>query len=129
MDSCNNMGKKIVSCGDKDFPKVIFENVDEVEELGDMRNGFYNREINLEMNYTFNECVECSIRGFGFDFDNEEGSEDKTATRYDNKENEEILEENWEHEEQTNKQRGEDEHDEGYVKDMGVGSLNSARRC
>ncbi len=31
----------------------------------------------LEMNYTSNERVECFIKGFGFDFDNEEGNEDK----------------------------------------------------
>jgi len=99
MDSCNNMGKKKVSCGDEDLPKVVSENVDEVEELRDMKNGFCNKEVNLEMNYTSNERVECSIRGFGCDFDNEEGSEDKTATRYDDRENEETLKENWEHEE------------------------------
>jgi hypothetical protein len=46
------------------LPKVVYENVDEVEELGHMWNGFCDREINLEMNYTSNECVECSIRGF-----------------------------------------------------------------
>jgi len=78
------------------------------------------------MNYTSNERVECFIKGFGFDFDNEEGSEDKIATRFDDRENEEILEENWEHEKHINRQRGEDEHDEGYVNDMGVGNLNSA---
>ncbi len=64
MDSCNNLGKKRISCGDDDLPKVVYENVDEVEELGHMWNGFCDREINLEMNYTSNECVECSIRGF-----------------------------------------------------------------
>ncbi len=41
----NNLGKKRVSCGDEDLPKVVYENVDEVQELGDMRNGFYDREI------------------------------------------------------------------------------------
>jgi hypothetical protein len=125
MDSCNNLGKKRISCGDKDLPKVVSENVDEVEELGDMRNGFCDREINLEMNYTSNERVECSIRGFGCDFDNE-GSEDKITTIYDDRENEKILKENREHEEQTSRQRGEDERGEGYVKDRGVGNLNIA---
>jgi hypothetical protein len=36
MDDYNDTGKKIVSCHDEDLPEVIFENVDEVEELGDM---------------------------------------------------------------------------------------------
>jgi hypothetical protein len=36
MDSCNNLGKKRISCGDDDLPKVVYENVDEVEELGHM---------------------------------------------------------------------------------------------
>ncbi len=61
------------------------------------------RRLNLEMNYTSNESVECFIKGFGFDFDNEEGNEDKTATRSDNRENEEILKENWEHEKHINR--------------------------
>ncbi len=125
MDSCKIMGMKIVSCGDKDLPKVIFENVDEVEELGHMWNGFCDKEINLEMNYTSNERVECFIREFAFDFDNEETSGDKTMTRYDDRKNKEILE----HEEQTNKQRNEDECDERYVNDRGVNNLNIVRRC
>ncbi len=41
----NNLGKKRVSCGDEDLPKVVFENVDEVEELKNMKNGFYDKEI------------------------------------------------------------------------------------
>ncbi len=38
--------------------------------------------------------VEASIKGFGLDFDNEEGSEEETATRCDDidRENEETLE-------------------------------------
>jgi hypothetical protein len=125
MDSCKIMGKKIISCGDKDLPKVIFENVDEVEELGHMRNGFCDRVINLEMNYTSNERVECFIKEFAFDFDNEEKSEDKIMTRYDDRKNKEILE----HEEQTNRQRNEDERSERYVNDKAVSNLNIARRC
>jgi hypothetical protein len=38
------------------------------------------------------EGVEASIKGFGLDFDNEEGSEEETVTRCDDRENEETLE-------------------------------------
>jgi hypothetical protein len=36
MDGCNDKGKKIVSCHHEDLHEVIFDNVDEVEELADM---------------------------------------------------------------------------------------------
>jgi hypothetical protein len=71
MDNCNDLGKKIVSCHDEDLLEVIFENVDEVEELGDMGDGFHDKEINLEMSYTSNECAKCSIGGSRFDSNNE----------------------------------------------------------
>ncbi len=38
------------------------------------------------------EAVEGSIKGFGLDFDNEEGSEEETITRHDDIENHETLE-------------------------------------
>jgi hypothetical protein len=129
MNGCNNLGKKQVSCRVEDLPKVLLKNVDEVGELGDMQNGFCDREINVEMSYTSDECVECSIGGFGFNSVNEERSEDKTTTRYDDRENGEILEQNWEQEEQTSWRRGEDKRDKGYVKDRGAGNLNVSRRC
>jgi hypothetical protein len=59
----------------------------------------------MEMSHTSNKCAKYSIGGFGFNYVNEERSEEKTATRYDDKENEEILEENWEQDEQTSRRR------------------------
>jgi len=71
MDGCNDLGKKIVSCHDKDLLEAIFENVDKVEESGDMGDGFCDKEINSEMNYTSDECVKCFIGGSRFDYNNE----------------------------------------------------------
>ena len=34
MDGCNNLGKKQISCRDEDLLEFLFENVNEVEELG-----------------------------------------------------------------------------------------------
>lgn len=96
MHGCNNFKKKIVLCHHKDFLEVVSKNVDEVKELGDIQDYFLDKEINLEMNYTSDKRAKCSIGGFGFYFDDEEGSEDETMTRYDDKENEKILEKNWE---------------------------------
>jgi hypothetical protein len=43
------------------------------------------------MSYTSDDYVECSIGGFKFDSNDEKGSKDEIATRYDEKKNEEIL--------------------------------------
>ncbi len=71
-------------------------NVDEVGEFKDMQNDFCDKEIIVEMSYTSYECAKCSIGGSGSNYVNEERSEDKIVTRYDDRENKEILEENWE---------------------------------
>ncbi len=71
MDYCNNFRKKWVSCREKDLLKVLSENVDEVENLGDVRYGFHDREINLEMRYTLDDHGGCFIEGFGFNYDNQ----------------------------------------------------------
>ncbi len=47
------------------------------------------------MCYTLDDCAKFSIGGFGSEFDNDEGSEKETKTRYDRK-NDEILERNLE---------------------------------
>jgi hypothetical protein len=73
-----------------DLPKVLYENVDEVEELRNMRDGFYDKEINLGMNYTSEDYVKCSIRGSRSYSNNEEGSEDEIVTRYEDRKNEEL---------------------------------------
>jgi hypothetical protein len=52
------------------------------------------------MNYTLDEGVEGSIKGFGVDFNNEE----ETETRCDDRENKETLELNRKHDEQANRQ-------------------------
>ncbi len=70
------------------MPKFLFENVNEVEELGGMWDGFHDRMINLEMCYTSNNGAECSIRGIWSNSDNEKGSENETTARYDNKKKE-----------------------------------------
>jgi len=104
IDGCNNLGKKQVSCCVEDLLEVLLKNVEEVEKLGDMQNGFCDREINLEVSYTLDKCVKCFNGESGSNSVNEEGSEDKIVTRYDDRENKEILKENWEQEEQANKQ-------------------------
>jgi hypothetical protein len=91
MDDCNNLGKKRVSCCDAYLLEFISKNVDEVEELGDMQDGFCDKEINLELNFASNKHVECSIGAFGSNFDNDEGIKDKVAIGCDERENEEIL--------------------------------------
>jgi hypothetical protein len=87
MDGCNNLGKKQISCRNKDLPEFLSENVNEVEELGGMRNGFCDKKINLETCYTLDDGAKCFIKGIGYDSNNEEGSESKIVARYDNKEN------------------------------------------
>ncbi len=104
INGCNNLGKKQVSCCVEDLLEVLLKNVEEVEKLGDMQNGFCDREINLEVSYTLDKCAKCFNGESGSNSVNEEGSEDKIVTRYDDKENKEILKENWEQEEQANKQ-------------------------
>lgn len=91
MDNCNNLGKKIISCRDANLLEFISKNVDEVEELGDMWNGFHDREINLELSFASNKREECFIGKFGPNFDNDEGTEDEMTIRCDERENEEIL--------------------------------------
>jgi len=83
MDVCNNLGKKWVFNHDKDLCKVLLENVVEVEDLGDMWDGFHNKEIHLEMCYTSDDHAKCSIEGFGSNFDNDEWNEKEIETRYD----------------------------------------------
>jgi len=85
---------------------------DEVEDLGNVRDGFHDWEINLAMCYTLDDCAKCSIEGSGFDFNNQE----KIEARYDKKEDEEILEKNLEQQEQVIRQQNEDKCDEGYAK-------------
>lgn len=85
VDVCNNLGEKWVFNHDKDLCKVLSENVVEVEDLGDMWDGFHNKKINSEMCYTSNDHAKCSIEGFGSDFDNDERSEKEIETRYDDK--------------------------------------------
>jgi hypothetical protein len=51
------------------------------------------------MKYTFDNGAEYSIGGSGSNFDNEERSENKIVTQYDNRENKKKLEENWKHKE------------------------------
>jgi hypothetical protein len=72
------------------------KNVVEVEDLGDMRDGFHDKEINSEMCCTSDDHAKCCIEGFAFDFDNDERSEKEIETRYDDKKNDEILERNLE---------------------------------
>jgi hypothetical protein len=95
------------------------ENVVEVEDLGDMQDGFHDKEIYSEMCYTLDDHAKFSIERFGSDFDNDEGSEKETKTRYDDRKNDEILERNLEQWEEANKQQREDGLDEGYV-EIGV---------
>jgi hypothetical protein len=77
---------------EKDLPEVLSKNVDEVENLGDVQYGLHDREINMEMCYTLDDHGECSIEGFGFNYDNQEGSEEEIEARYDEREVEEISE-------------------------------------
>ncbi len=77
---------------EKDLPEVLSKNVDEVENLGDVQYGLHDREINMEMCYTLDDRGECSIEGFGFNYDNQEGSEEEIEARYDEREVEEISE-------------------------------------
>ncbi len=109
--------------------EVLLKNVEEVEELGDMQNGFCAKEINLEVSYTLDKCAKCSNGESRSNSINEEGSEDEIVTRYDDRENKEILKENWEQKEQANKQQGEDKRYKGYAKNRGVGNLNIIKRC
>ncbi len=60
---CNNLRKKRVLCHEKNLCKVFLENVDEVEDSKDVRNGFHDREINLAMCYMLDDCVKSSIEG------------------------------------------------------------------
>jgi len=85
---------------------------DEVEDLGNVRDGFHDWEINLAMCYTLDDCAKCSIEGSGFDFNNQE----KIEARYDKKEDEEILEKNLEQQEQVIRQQNEDKCDEDMRK-------------
>ncbi len=48
-----------------------------------MRDGFHDREINSAMCYTLDDCAKCSIEGFGFDSNNQEGSEEEIEAKYD----------------------------------------------
>jgi hypothetical protein len=65
--------------------------------LGDVRYGFHGKEINLEMCYTLDDHGECSFEGFGFNYDNQEESEEEIEARYDERKDEEILERNKKH--------------------------------
>jgi hypothetical protein len=44
------------------------------------------------MCYTLDDNGESSIEGFGFNYDNQEGSKEKIAARYDERDDKEILE-------------------------------------
>jgi hypothetical protein len=74
--------------------KVFSENVDEVEDLRDVRDGLHDREINLAMCYMSDDHAKSSIERFRFDFDKQEGNEKETETKYDKREDKEILERN-----------------------------------
>ncbi len=60
---CNNLGEKRVLCHEKNLCKVFLENVDEVEDSKDVRNGFHDREINQAMCYMLDVRVKSSIEG------------------------------------------------------------------
>ncbi len=61
----NNLGKKQILWCEKDLSQVLSEDVDEVENFGNVRDGFHDKEINLTMCYTLDDCVKCSIEGSG----------------------------------------------------------------
>jgi hypothetical protein len=61
------------------------KNVVEVEDSGDMRDGFHDKKINSKMCYTSDDHAKCFIEGLGSDFDNDERSEKAIETRYDDK--------------------------------------------
>ncbi len=52
------------------------KNVDEVEDSGNMQDGFHDMD-------TSDDHVECFIEGFGSDFDNKKRSEEEIEARYD----------------------------------------------
>jgi hypothetical protein len=54
-----------------------FENVNEVEELGGIWNGFCDKKIHLQMCCTLDDGVQCFIMWIGYDSNKEKGSENK----------------------------------------------------
>ncbi len=102
---------------------------DEVEDLRDVCDSFHDRVINLAMCYMLDNHAKSSIEGFGFDFYNQEGNEEEIKIKYDEREDEEILERNLEQHEQAIRQQNEDKHGEGYAEYRGAGNPNFARRC
>ncbi len=68
-----------------------------------------------------------SIKGFGSNFDNQEGNEEENEKKYDERYDEEILERNPKQQEQAIRQQNEDERDEGYVEYRGAGNPKFAR--